>query len=93
MDDVAVGHDGNPSAGEFLRSVEAGARVVARYRIPGGFTDALGYVQDLDGHDRSVNCPILTRRGLIPVPLATVVAAKRVPEPPTRRNSAGPPLA
>ena len=66
---------------EFLRTASPGTRVVARYRIEGGFTDALGYLRSRD----STGCVIQTRRGMVTVPLADVVAAKQVPEPPTRR--------
>jgi hypothetical protein len=69
-------------AADFLRSVEPGTRVVARHRVPGGFTDALGYLRSCDG----VECRIDTRHGPVTVPLANVVAAKRVPEPPPRRR-------
>jgi len=67
---------------DFLRSVEPGTRVVARHRVPGGFTDALGYLRTCDGDE----CEIDTRRGTVVVPLANVVAAKQVPEPPARRT-------
>ncbi len=66
----------------FLRSAAAGTRVVARYRIPGGFTDALGYLRECDERD----CVLDTRRGEIRVPLSAVVAAKQIPEPPARRR-------
>lgn len=71
-----------PAPSDFLRSVEPGTRVVARHRVPGGFTDALGYLRACDG----IACEIETRRGLVTVPLANVVAAKRVPEPPPGRD-------
>jgi hypothetical protein len=67
----------------FLMSAAAGTRVVARYRIPGGFTDALGYLLGCDERD----CVLDTRRGEVRVPLSAVVAAKRIPEPPARRRS------
>ena len=76
----AGGLDGGGAA-DFLRSVEPGTRVVARHRVPGGFTDALGYLRSCDGTE----CEIDTRQGPVTVPLANVVAAKRVPEPPPRR--------
>lgn len=76
----STAEDATDPAG-FLRSVELGARVVARHRVPGGFTDALGYLRSRDG----TRCEIDTRRGPVTVPLANVVAAKRVPEPPLRR--------
>jgi len=65
----------------FLTTVAIGQRVVARYRIAGGFTDALGYLRSRDGR----SCVIETRRGDVVVTLADVVAAKAVPEPPARR--------
>lgn len=65
----------------FLSTVPLGTRVVARYRIEGGFTDALGYLRSRD----TGVCLIETRRGDVRVPLADVVAAKRVPPPPARR--------
>lgn len=75
-----------PTPADFLTSVPVGTRVVARYRIVGGFTDALGYVESCDGPV----CVIRTRRGPVPVQLAAVVAAKAVPEPPDRRPATGP---
>jgi hypothetical protein len=69
---------------QFLAAAAAGTRVVARYRIPGGFTDALGYLQSCDGQ----RCVIVTRRGEVTIDLAAVVAAKQVPEPPVRRRAA-----
>jgi hypothetical protein len=69
------------SPATLLTTVAIGRRVVARYRIPGGFTDALGYLRSRDGR----SCVIETRRGEVTVPLADVVAAKTVPEPPARR--------
>lgn len=56
--------------------------MVARYRIVSGFTDALGYLQSAEPD----SCVILTRKGPVTVNLAAVVAAKAVPEPPTRRS-------
>ncbi len=70
-------------AAAFLMSAADGTRVVARYRIPGGFTDALGYIDECDGTD----CVIRTRRGQVRVPLSAVVAAKQVPDPPPSRRS------
>ncbi|MET0967432.1 MAG: ferrous iron transport protein A [Nakamurella sp.] len=69
------------SPATFLATVALDRRVVARYRIPGGFTDALGYLRRRD----SMTCVIETRRGEVTVTLADVVAAKAVPEPPARR--------
>jgi len=67
---------------DFLASAPLGTRVVARYRISGGFTDALGYLRSCNGTD----CVIQTRRSLVTVTLVDVVAAKAVPEPPARRG-------
>ena len=66
----------------FLSGAPTGTRVVARYRIAGGFTDALGYLRSCDG----TSCFIETRRGMVNVPLDDVVAAKAVPEPPAPRK-------
>ena len=70
-------------AGTFLRAATPGTRVVARFRIPGGFSDALGYLRECDQRD----CVIATRRGELRIPLSAVVAAKQVPEPPPRRGA------
>lgn len=77
---------------DFLRSVPLGTRVVVRTRIPGGLTDALGYLRErsalpgAEGADTVETCSIETRlSGLVTVALADVVAAKAVPEPPARR--------
>ena len=69
------------SPATFLTTVAIGRRVVARYRIASGFTDALGYLRSRDG----LSCVIETRKGEVIVNLADVVAAKAVPEPPARR--------
>ena len=84
---IVFGAAGGTSPADFLGSVEPGTRVVARHRVPGGFTDALGYVRSCDG----TVCEIDTRAGPVTVPLANVVAAKRVPEPPLRVRSTRPP--
>ncbi len=67
---------------ERLVSYPLGTRVVVRYRIPGGFTDALGYLNART----NVECTVVTKRGPIEVPLTEVVAAKRVPPPPSPRE-------
>lgn len=64
-----------------LTSLPPGTRVVVRYRITDGLTDALGDLVEVTGMD----CTIATRRGDVVVPLAAVTAAKRVPPPPPRR--------
>ncbi|MDR6637988.1 hypothetical protein [Paenarthrobacter nitroguajacolicus] len=69
--------------GQFLRSAEPGIRVVVRYRIDEGLTDALGYL--LRSSDSS--CTVRTRTSDVDIPLAMVIAAKEVPPPPPRRAS------
>ena len=70
-----------PSPQQFLAAAEPGTRVVVRYRIEGGLTDALGELTACteDG------CTIRTRRSDVVIPLPLVVAAKQVPPPPPRR--------
>ncbi|NKX53740.1 putative acetyltransferase [Arthrobacter mobilis] len=68
-----------PSA--LLCDLPPGTRVVVRYRIEGGFTDALGELV----HAGPADCVVRTRRGDVTVPLAQVVAAKQVPPAPPRR--------
>jgi hypothetical protein len=58
-----------------------GARLVVRYRLGDGATDALGYL--LERTD--TECVVDTKRGPVPVPLADVIAAKTVPAPPPPR--------
>lgn len=63
--------------------VGAGDRVVLRFRdADGSLTDALGDLVTLD----EVTAVVRTRRGDVRVPRASVVAAKRVPPPPSRRG-------
>ena len=70
-----------PVPQEFLAAAELGTRVVVRYRVEGGLTDALGeLVARTD-----LGCTIRTRRTDVVVPLALVVAAKQVPPAPPRR--------
>lgn len=66
-----------------LTGIPLGTRVVVRYRLEKGATDALGYLRDRTDAD----CSVDTRRGLVRVALADVVAAKPVPEPPARRRT------
>jgi hypothetical protein len=76
-----------PHAADFLRIVKLGTRVVVRSRIEGGFTDALGIL-----HSRTLTqCVVETKRGLITVPYADVVATKEVPPPPAPRRPRPPP--
>ena len=66
---------------DVVRSVPIGTRLVVRSSIPGGFTDALGAL-----HSRTeTQCTIETKRGLVDVLLADIVAAKEVPPAPPRR--------
>ncbi len=65
-----------------LLDLPLGTRVVVRYRIEGGFTDALGPLVARD----ATTCTVDTKRGLVVVPLDAVVAAKPVPPAPVRRS-------
>ncbi|WP_026546003.1 hypothetical protein [Arthrobacter sp. 35/47] len=67
---------------ELLASLPLGTRVVVRYRIEGGLTDALGNLTARD----SASCTIEGRQGDVVVPLSAVTAAKPVPPPPPRRR-------
>lgn len=69
-------------AAYLLTSLPLGTRVVVRYRIEGGLTDALG---DLAARD-DLSCTIAGRRGDVVVLLDAVTAAKPVPPPPPRRG-------
>jgi hypothetical protein len=69
-----------------LLALAPGTRVVVRYRIEGGFTDALGELVQAGPAD----CVVRTRRGEVSVPLEQVVAAKQVPPAPPRRPSREP---
>jgi hypothetical protein len=71
-----------PPPQQFLSGAPLGTRVVVRYRIEGGLTDALG---ELVGLGEGV-CTVRTRRLDVDIPLALVVAAKEVPPAPPRRN-------
>lgn len=66
---------------EFLAGAPLGTRVVVRTRITDGFSDALGYLRSFDG----THCTVETKRGLLSLALAEVVAAKEVPPPPPPR--------
>ncbi|SDP02097.1 hypothetical protein SAMN04487914_10255 [Arthrobacter sp. ok909] len=66
---------------QFLSGAPLGTRVVVRYRIDGGLTDALGeLVERTDGA-----CTVRTRRSDVVIALPLVVAAKEVPPAPPRR--------
>lgn len=76
-------------ATRFWHEWEVGQRVTVRYRIEGGFSDALGYIRRIDSTGMDVD----TRRGLITVPAERITIGKLVPPPPkprTRRRGAGP---
>jgi hypothetical protein len=65
----------------FVQTAPIGMRVVLRRRIEGGVTDAVGYLRSLtDGA-----CVVETKRGLVTIVLAEIVAAKQVPPPPAPR--------
>jgi hypothetical protein len=66
---------------DFLSGAPLGARVVVRTRIDGGYTDALGYLRSRD----DTSCTVETKRGLVSLLLADVVAAKEVPPAPAPR--------
>jgi hypothetical protein len=71
-----------PHAADFLLGVKLGTRVVVRSKIEGGLTDALGVL-----HSRTqTQCVVETKRGLMTVAFADVVAAKEVPPPPAPRQ-------
>ncbi|WP_253182647.1 hypothetical protein [Arthrobacter sp. SW1] len=56
---------------------------MVRYRIDGGFTDALGYLVSASAG----SCTIRTRQSDVEIPLELVVTAKAVPPPPPRRSA------
>ena len=70
-----------PTPRQFLEGASLGTRVVVRYRVSDGLTDALG---DLVGIS-AAECTVRTRRTDVVIPLALVVAAKPVPPAPPRR--------
>jgi len=67
--------------GRLLSDLGIGTRVVVRYRIESGFTDALGVLVTVD----DLSCIVQTRRGPVTIALPAVVAAKAVPPPPVPR--------
>lgn len=68
-------------AADILTALPIGTRVVVRYRVEGGFTDALGPLTAIGAGE----CVVDTKRGPVTVPLADVALAKPVPPPPARR--------
>ena len=71
-----------PTPKHFLSNAPLGIRVVVRYRIDGGLTDALG---ELVGKSNG-ECTVRTRRSDVVIALPLVVAAKEVPPAPPRRS-------
>ncbi|AUZ35374.1 hypothetical protein C3B78_13545 [Arthrobacter sp. PGP41] len=71
-----------PTPSGFLSSATPGTRVVVRYRIEDGLTDALGHLLACDAGA----CTIRTRQADVVIPLDRVVAAKEVPPAPERRR-------
>ena len=67
-----------------LARLEPGVRVVVRYRIDGGLTDALGVLSRVG----PAGCTVTTRRGEVDIEYPLVTAAKTVPPPPERRTRA-----
>lgn len=68
-------------AAQTLTTLPLGTRVVVRYRIAGGLTDALGYLRSAT----DTQCMVETRTSEVVIDLADVQAAKEVPPPPPRR--------
>ncbi|MGP4031443.1 putative acetyltransferase [Pseudarthrobacter sp. 1C304] len=66
----------------FLAAAELGTRVVVRYKIEGGMTDALGELVARTAGE----CTVRTRRSDVVIPFPLVVAAKEVPPAPPRRS-------
>ncbi|HET7784139.1 MULTISPECIES: hypothetical protein [Micrococcaceae] len=71
-----------PAPSGFLSTATPGTRVVVRYRIEDGLTDALGHLLACDAGA----CTIRTRQADVVIPLDLVVAAKEVPPAPERRR-------
>ncbi|MCC3272822.1 hypothetical protein MUK71_12150 [Arthrobacter zhangbolii] len=67
---------------DLLQRLAPGERVVVRYRIEGGFTDALGVLLRAGSGD----CTVSTRRGDVLIPYPLITAAKPVPPAPPRRE-------
>ncbi|WP_247046364.1 putative acetyltransferase [Arthrobacter rhizosphaerae] len=73
---------------DFLAGTAPGTRVVVRYRIEGGVTDALGDLISVSV--TGGECTVRTRRADVLIPLVLVVAAKEVPPAPPRRGARSP---
>ncbi|MET4004476.1 MULTISPECIES: hypothetical protein [Arthrobacter] len=67
---------------ERLAQLPLGTRMVVRYRIEGGLTDALGELSSRDG----LSATLLTRSGSVTINYHDVQLAKEVPPPPPRRS-------
>lgn len=70
-----------------MTGTAVGTRIVVRYRIDGGHTDALGYLRSVD----AASCVVETKRGEVTIALADIALAKAVPAPPERRPPRIPP--
>jgi hypothetical protein len=68
----------------FLRTASMGTRVVVRHHLNDGSvesaTDVLGYLSAID----ETHCAVANAKGMIPIELASVIAAKEIPPPPVR---------
>lgn len=82
MDGVGQERVARALALRVLASVAVGERIVVRAHAGDGARDALGELVARTSDSVTVD----TRRGLVEVALADVVAAKRVPPPPPRRR-------
>jgi hypothetical protein len=69
-----------------LGEVPLGTRLVVRYRLAEGATDALGYLRART----TETCLLDTPRGEISINCVDVIAAKPIPEPPARRRTPQP---
>ncbi|WP_027286774.1 hypothetical protein [Ruania albidiflava] len=67
---------------QFWRQWRVGERVVVRYRVEGGYSDALGELTRVDADGVEVS----TRRGPVAVPAEDIVLGKHVPPPPAPRH-------
>lgn len=66
----------------YLREVGEGTRLVVRYRLEEGATDALGYLVVRS----ATEIVVATAKGMVTIALADVVATKEIPPPPAPRN-------
>ena len=68
-------------AAAFWHGWRVGERVVVRYRVEGGYSDALGELTRIDERGLEVS----TRRGVVALAAEDLVLGKRVPPPPPPR--------